>query len=133
MSVLHLLAAPAAAHAPLAADGYDLGSGRLVPTLAAVVGLIGVLAAGWAFARSGRGSGGNAAGTAMVALAAGTVSVAVAGLHLASADGGPGTGNGVVAGVLSLVFGLAALVMGGLAWARSRRLPSTRTGVADRS
>ena len=45
----------------------------------------------------------------------------VGGLVLAVADGGPGTGNGVVGGALALVLGLIAMVLGGLALARSRR------------
>ena len=65
MSMRHLLAATAAAvlgfslAAPAAAQvsvagGIGIGSGRLVPTVAAVVGLIGVVLGGLALARSRR-------------------------------------------------------------------------------
>jgi len=43
------------------------------------------------------------------------------GLVLALANGGPGTGNGVVGGAAALVLGLIALPIGGLALGRSRR------------
>src|SRR5688572_6630149 len=38
--------------AQVAAAGTGIGSGRLVPTVAAVVGLIGVVLGGWVLARS---------------------------------------------------------------------------------
>jgi hypothetical protein len=40
---------------------------------------------------------------------------------LAIANGGPGTGNGVVGGAAAFVLGLIALVLGGLAVARCHR------------
>jgi hypothetical protein len=39
---------------------------------------------------------------------------------LVLADGGPGSGNGVVGGAAALVLGLAAVVLGGFGLARSR-------------
>ncbi|MEU9125294.1 DUF6223 family protein [Streptomyces sp. NPDC048506] len=42
-------------------------------------------------------------------------------LNLAVADGGPGTGNGVIGGAAALVLGLIATALGWLARARSRR------------
>jgi hypothetical protein len=42
-------------------------------------------------------------------------------LNLAIANGGPGTGNGVVGGAAAFVLGLIALALGGLALARSCR------------
>ena len=43
------------------------------------------------------------------------------GLNLAMANGGPGTGNGVVGGAAAFVVGLIALALGGLVRARVRR------------
>ena len=43
------------------------------------------------------------------------------GLNLAMANGGPGTGNGVVGGAAAFVLGLIALALGGLVRARVRR------------
>jgi len=45
----------------------------------------------------------------------------IGGLVVAAADGGPGTGNGIVGGFAALVLGLIAMVLGRLALARSRR------------
>ena len=50
----------------------------------------------------------------------GLIAVVNGWLVLAIADGGPGTGNGVVGGAVALVLGLIAMVIGGLALARSR-------------
>jgi hypothetical protein len=41
-------------------------------------------------------------------------------VFLAAADGGPGTGNGVVGSLFAIVLGPIALVLGGLARARGR-------------
>lgn len=58
---------------------------------------------------------------AIVPLIAGPVAVVHSGLSLATATGGPGSGNGVVGSAAALVLGLIATVLGGLALARSRR------------
>jgi hypothetical protein len=50
------------------------------------------------------------------------------GLNLAIANGGPGTGNGVVGGAAAFVLGLIALALGGLALARSRRTAALAPG-----
>ena len=51
----------------------------------------------------------------------GLIAVVNGWLVLAIADGGPGTGNGVVGGAAAFVLGLIALALGGLARARCRR------------
>ena len=43
---------------------------------------------------------------------------------MAIANGGPGTGNGVVGGAAAFVLGLIALALSGLALARWRRTAS---------
>jgi hypothetical protein len=126
MSILHVSAAPAAAHVLVAADGYDIGSGRLVPAVAAVVGLIGVVIGGLALARSGRIGTGNGRAGALVALAAGLISVVVGGLHMANSAGGFGTGNGLAGAIVALVLGLIGMALSGLALARSRRSTQLR-------
>lgn len=103
MSVLHSLAA-----------GYELGSGRLVPTVAALVGLASVVIGWWALRR-------RAANAGTGALALGLVSTVVGGLHGANAAGGLGTGNGLAGAIFAVVLGVAGMVAGGLAVARSRR------------
>ncbi|WP_449341999.1 DUF6223 family protein [Streptomyces aurantiogriseus] len=42
-------------------------------------------------------------------------------MNLAVADGGPGTGNGVIAGAMALALGLIGTALGGLALTRARR------------
>lgn len=44
-----------------------------------------------------------------------------AGLVVAAAEGGPGTGYGIVGGFVALVVALIAMVLGGPTLARSRR------------
>ncbi len=52
---------------------------------------------------------------------AGLVAAVNGGLNLAVANGGPGTGNGVIGGAAAVVLGLIALALGGLALPRCRR------------
>ncbi|WP_280463655.1 DUF6223 family protein [Nocardia carnea] len=133
MSVRHLLATvaatssaavvlvlPAAAHASAEPTVTGMTSGRVGPSLTALLGLIAVISGVRALTRSGRRSGAGPA-TTVVAVLAGLVSVVAGGLFTATADGGPGTGNGIVAAVIAVVLGLAGTILGGLALARSRR------------
>lgn len=103
-------------------DGMDplleqltIGSGRLVPTVAAVIGLIGVIMGALALARAGKGRT-----WAATALAAGLVSAGIGALHAANAAGGVGTGNGLAGAVAAVVLGIVGIVLGGLAFMRSR-------------
>jgi hypothetical protein len=110
----------------IAAGG--IGSGRLVPTVAAVVGLIGVVVGGVALARSFRGgrAGSGRLGT-VVALVAGLFSSIVGGLHAANSAGGLGTGNGLAGAIVAIVVGLMSMLLGGLMLVRSRRLGSSKS------
>ena len=67
-----------------------------------------------------RDSRATLAGEAIVALVAGPIALINGGLNLALANGGPGTGNGVVGGAAAFVLGLIAVAVGGVAVARSR-------------
>lgn len=134
MSIRHLLATAAAAllggiafAAPALADvsvqpaaaSYGMSSGRLGPTLTALVGLTGVVIGGLALRSAGRiGSGGR---RPIVALVTGLISMILGGLFAATADGGPGTGNGIVGAFAAVVLGLISMLLGGLTLARSRR------------
>jgi hypothetical protein len=106
-----------------------MGSGRLGPTVSALIGLIGTVIGGIALSRANRRIGSDARGGAIrertlatAALVAGAISVVCGGLFLATADGGPGTGNGVVGSVAALVLGVIAIVLGGLARTRRRQV-----------
>ncbi|MEO3805366.1 DUF6223 family protein [Nonomuraea sp. B1E8] len=122
MSLHHLMATAASAHvlAP-PVDAYTLTSGRLWSAVAALVGLAGAVIGGLALARSARRVGNGGRRGAIVALGAGLASVVIGALVVAAADGGPGTGYGIVGGWVDLVVGLIAMALGGLALARSRR------------
>ncbi|MET9849295.1 DUF6223 family protein [Streptomyces ossamyceticus] len=134
MAVPSVLAAPAAAHiAVQSAATTGLTSGRLVGTTAAFVALAGVVIGVLALTRStdrpGNGSNGNGSGSgngtrrnrAIMALAAALVGLVMGVVNLAVADGGPGTGNGVIAGAAALALGLIGTALGGLAVTRARR------------
>jgi len=59
-----------------------------------------------------------------VALAAGLIAVINGALVLAVANGGLGSGNGVVGGAVALVLGLIGMIIGGLALHRTKPLKS---------
>ncbi|MER5394268.1 DUF6223 family protein [Saccharopolyspora sp. NPDC002686] len=108
---LHLLADTAQQ-----VSAYTMTPGRFWSAIAALVGLGGAVIGGLALVRPTKRTGTGAA-----ALAAGLSSMVVGGFVVASAEGGPGTGYGIVGGYLDLVVGLVAAVLGWLAVARSRR------------
>ena len=103
-----------------------IGSGRLLPTVAAVVGLIGVVVGGLALARSRRAGNGRAG--AIVAAVLGLISLVIGGLHTANSAGGFGTGNGLAGAIVAILLGLVGIVLGGLALARSRQLSGFTSG-----
>ncbi|MEV0353277.1 DUF6223 family protein [Nonomuraea sp. NPDC050680] len=140
MSVPHVQAAllgilghatPAAAHVlAQPVDPYTLTTGRLWSVVGALLGLAGVVIGGLALARSVRRIGNGGRRGAIVALAAGLACAVIGGLVVGAADGGPGTGYGIVGGYVDLVVGLIAVVLGGLTLARSRH--TARPGLRPR-
>ena len=68
--------------------------------------------------------------SAWLALVLGLIAVVNGGLNLAIANGGPGSGNGVVGAAAAVVLGLLGMVLGGLALARSRRSGSGVTSLS---
>src|SRR5262245_44197086 len=114
------LAAPAAADVlAQPAAGYGLTAGRFWSLVAAFLGLAGACVGGRALARAtGRLTGRPGA---IVSLAAGAAGTVVGGLVVAAADGGPGTGYGIVGGYVALVVGVIAIGLGGLVLSRARR------------
>jgi hypothetical protein len=105
---------------PFATTVYGLTPRRLWATTAVALALVGVVIGGMAMYRAARRVGNHGRRGAIVALVAGTIAGINGGLNLAVANGGPGTGNGVVGGAAAFVLGLIALGLGGLAFARSR-------------
>ncbi|GAB1819757.1 DUF6223 family protein [Herbidospora sp. RD11066] len=108
MSIHLILADPVGA--------YTLTGGRVWSLVAALVALAGAVMGGLALSRAPRDRRGT-----VVALVTGPVGVVVGGLVVATAEGGPGTGSGIVGGVVALVLGLIATTLGTLAMARNRR------------
>ena len=109
-----------------------MGSGRLGPTVAALLGLVGTVIGARALIRSNRrkqfnvdSSATDERGRATAAFVLGVISLVLGGLFLATADGGPGTGNGVVGSGAAIVLGPIAIILGGLTRARSRAAVST--------
>ncbi|MEU5552222.1 DUF6223 family protein [Micromonospora sp. NPDC047793] len=98
-----------------AVDAYTPTGGRVVATLAALLALGGAITGVLATPRRG------GRWRPILALAAGAPALVVGALVVATADGGPGTGNGMVGGYAAVVLGLTATVLGGLAMVRSRR------------
>jgi hypothetical protein len=99
----------------IAAAGYTLGTGRTVPTLAAVVGLVSVILGGLSLLRPTVGKIG-----APISMLLGLISLIVGGMHAAYAAGSLGTGNGLAGAIFAVALGLIGIALGGLAFTRSR-------------
>jgi len=106
---------------PAAITVYGPTSRRLWATAAGGLALVGVIVGGLALARSIRRIGNGGRLGASVALVAGPVAAINGVLVLAVANGGPGSGNGVVGGAGALVLGVIGMALGALALRRSRR------------
>lgn len=107
---------------PAAITVYGPTSRRLWATGAGALALVAVVIGGLALARSVRRLGNAGRLGAIVALVAGPVAAINGGLVLAVANGGPGSGNGVVGGAGALVLGVIGMALGALVLRRSRRI-----------
>lgn len=105
-----LLAASTVAASTLTTD-------RAVATASAVLALAGVILG--SFALTGSATPGVRR-RALLAVGAGVVATIAGTALLATADGGPGTGNGVVGAYAGVVLGVLAAILGGSALRRSR-------------
>ncbi|HTM04549.1 MAG TPA: DUF6223 family protein [Vicinamibacterales bacterium] len=104
---------------PAAVTVQGLTVRRLWATISAVLALAGLVIGGLTLSRPATYTSRRLG--AIFALVAGLVAAGSGGLNLAMANGGPGTGNGVVGGAAAFVLGLIAMALGGLAVGRSRR------------
>jgi hypothetical protein len=119
--LVHAMLVATGVSEPAAVTVYGPTSRRLWATAAGALALVGVVVGGLALARSIRriGNGGRLGAT--VALVAGPVAAINGGLVLAVANGGPGSGNGVVGGAGALVLGVIGMALGALSLRSSRR------------
>lgn len=103
-------------YASAAVDAFTFTGGRFVGTAAALISLAGAITAGLALARRHRTRQAGAA------LAAGLLGLVVGTLVVVTADGGPGTGNGIVGGIAAVAIGLITTALASLAMVRARRV-----------
>lgn len=119
--LVHLVLVAANLSEPAGDTVRGVTPGRVWATVAAVIGLLGVVVGGVALLRAKQSGGhGRWRKGAIVAMVAGLIAGLNGGLNLAVATGGPGTGNGVVGAAGALVLGLIAAGLGVLALARAR-------------
>jgi hypothetical protein len=119
VGLVHAVLVAAHVSEPAATTVYGLTPRRLWATAGDVLALTGVVIGGLALYRAARRIGNHGRRGATVALVLGPMGAVNGGLVLAIADGGPGSGNGVVGGAAALVLGLIAAILGGLAVART--------------
>ena len=118
--LVHGVLVAAGVSEPAATTVYGPTSRRLWATTAGALALFGVVVGGLALARSVRRIGMGGRRGAIVALVAGAVAAINGALVLAVANGGPGSGNGVVGGAGALVLGVIGMTLSALALRRSR-------------
>ena len=107
---------------PAASTVYGLTTRRLWATSAALMALLGVAVGGLALTRRvSRFGTASVRRAATLGLVLGVIAAVNGLLNVAIANGGPGTGNGVVGGAAAVVLGVGAIAIGSLALARSRR------------
>jgi hypothetical protein len=118
--LVHAVLVTAHVSEPAAITVYGLTARRLWASSVVVLAMVGVVV-GVALSRPANRfvTAWGRLGT-IVTLVSGLIAVVNGGLVLAIANGGPGSGNGVVGGAAALVLGLIATVLGGLALARRR-------------
>jgi hypothetical protein len=101
------------------------GSGRLGPTITALLGFTAASLGARALARARRpdlATQPAADRRRPTALLLGLLAVLLGAVFLATADGGPGTGNGVVGSAAAIVFGAVAVVLDRLAAMHGNRV-----------
>lgn len=102
---------------PAATTVYGVTYQRVWASIAAGVALVSVVTGGVALTR-------RAPRLAIAATIAGLIGAINGGLVLAVANGGPGSGNGVIGGAAALVLGIAAMAVSGFAVSRARTVGS---------
>ena len=114
---VHLVLVAANLAEPSANTVYGVTDKRIWSSAAFVLALI-ALVGGWLALRPNRRFGRL---EATVALVGGLIALVNGWLVLVTADGGPNSGNGVVAGAMAVVVGFVSMILGGLALFRLAR------------
>jgi hypothetical protein len=125
------LAAPATAQAQAdatAAGVTYLSAGRVTAIVAALLGLLGVVVAGWSLAHREQRRGEQVHRPGLMALSVGALAVVLGVVVVASADGGLGTGSGLGGGLVAALIGVVAMVLGGLVVRRHSRTAQRTDG-----
>lgn len=88
-----------------------MGSGRIGPTITALIGLAALVLAARRLARARHHDRAvsQIPGDRPLALVLGVAAVVLGGVFLAAADSGPGTGDGVVGSGAAIIFGVLAI------------------------
>ena len=121
--LVHAVLVAANVSEPATATVYGLTLQRLWATLVTGLAIFGVVIGGAALYHSIRRiQPGKERNVAVFALLAGLVAAVIGVLLLAVANGGPGSGNGVVGAAMAVVLGLFAMGEGGLVLVRARRV-----------
>jgi hypothetical protein len=118
--LVHLVLVATHRAEPAATTVHGLTAQRLWATIGAGLALVSVVTGVVAVTR-------HATRLALAAMVAGLIGAISGGLVLAVANGGPGTGNGVIGGAAALVLGIAAVAFGGFAMSRARTIGSARS------
>ncbi len=121
--IVHLILVAADVSTPANTTVYGLTPRRIWALTVILLALIS-LVIGWRTLRqsaSNRISIFKGKRRAMVAIIMGLIAVINGGLNLATANGGPGTGNGVVGSAQALLLGLIGLVLGWVVLTRYKR------------
>ena len=120
---LILIAANVSKSAP--STVYGLTSKRQFALVALGLGLLSVIFGWRTFRKSARHTSIlNGKSWPIVAIVTGLMAVIGSVLNLATANGGPGSGNGVLGSAQALVLGLTGTLLGGMAIVRFRRKKS---------
>jgi heme A synthase len=101
------------------AASYGLTADRAWATAIAIIGVIGAVIALIALRRARKGTSSTRNRGTVVSAGLGVIAVAGGIMNLVLADGGPGTGNGVIAGAAAIVTGATACLCSLLARRRT--------------
>jgi len=105
---------------PTTTTVYGSTPRRVWATAAMILALAGVTMGGLSLRRSLSNTDKVKQRNSIIALILGVSAIMSGGLNLAMANGGPGSGNGVVGGAIAIVLGILAIALGGILQIRIR-------------